>query len=121
MNPKIKNILIIIALLALAGGIYFFFLRPAPAVPSLATSAGAPVSASPSGSQVGQEFLTLLLNLKTITLNDAIFSKPAFKDLQDYTITLVPEGNEGRVNPFAPIGVESTDNATSTISITTGR
>ena len=106
MKPKIKNIIIFAVIFILLVVVYVVFLRPKPA-PSLIGTAGTPVTASaPISSQVGQEFLSLLLNIRSIKLDDAIFSNPAFGVLQDYTIILVPEGNEGRVNPFAPIGVD---------------
>src|SRR3990170_4555866 len=107
MKPKIKNIIIFAVIFILLVVVYVVFLRPKPA-PSLVGTAGTPVTASaPTSSQVGQEFLSLLLNIRSIKLDDAIFSNPAFGLLQDYTIILVPEGNEGRLNPFAPIGIES--------------
>ncbi|MEX0652410.1 MAG: hypothetical protein WD153_03050 [Candidatus Paceibacterota bacterium] len=52
------------------------------------------------------ELLLLLVNLRSITLNDAIFSEPAFKTLIDFGQQLVPEPT-GRQNPFAPIGSDS--------------
>ncbi|HEY4715430.1 MAG TPA: hypothetical protein VIH31_02910 [Candidatus Paceibacterota bacterium] len=107
MKPKIKNIIIFAVIFILLVVVYVVFLRPKPA-PSLVGTAGTPVTASaPTSSQVGQEFLSLLLNIRSIKLDDAIFSNPAFGVLQDYTIILVPEGNEGRINPFAPIGVDT--------------
>lgn len=54
--------------------------------------------------QLAQDFLTLLLSVKSITLNDSIFADTAFKSLRDSSILLIPDGNEGRPNPFAPIG-----------------
>ena len=60
----------------------------------------------PTPPAVGEEFLTTLLNIKNIKLEDGIFSDPAFATLKDSTIELVSEGNEGRINPFAPIGVD---------------
>jgi hypothetical protein len=53
-----------------------------------------------------QDFLNILLDVKNIKLDDSIFSEPAFATLQDSTIVLVPDGTEGRSNPFAPIGFE---------------
>ena len=96
--------------------IYIFFLKPEPADDATLVSAPnstavnaetAPVSGA--GSQNGAslaagDFLTLLLNVKNIKLEDAIFSDPAFQGLTDSSITLEPDGNEGRPNPFAPLG-----------------
>lgn len=104
MNSKLKNILIFIVIFALAAGAYVLFFKPKP-TPSLTSTSGAPVSTL-SGSTVGQEFLSTLLNTRNIKLDDAVFNSPAFGRLQDYTITLTPEGNEGRENPFAPLGAE---------------
>ncbi len=107
MNPKIKNILIFGGIFVLLIGAYLLFFRQKEVAP-LATTAGTPLPAATavSESSVGQEFLALLLNLRTIKLDDSTFSNPAFNSLQDYTITLVPEGNEGRPNPFDAIGVD---------------
>lgn len=55
-------------------------------------------------STVAQDFLPILLSVKSLKLDDSIFSDPAFLTLYDSSIILVPDGNEGRPNPFAPIG-----------------
>ena len=116
--PKARNIIIFIAIAAVFVAIYIFFLKPEPADDATLVSAPnftavnaetAPVSGA--GSQNGAslaagDFLTLLLNVKNIKLEDAIFSDPAFASLHDSSITLIPDGNEGRPNPFAPLGVD---------------
>ena len=53
-----------------------------------------------------QDFLSLLLNVKSIKLDSTIFDDPAFLSLYDSSITLTPDGTEGRVNPFAPLGAD---------------
>jgi hypothetical protein len=53
---------------------------------------------------VAKDFFALLLNVKNIKLDDAILSDPAFLSLRDSSIVLVPDGNEGRPNPFAKFG-----------------
>jgi hypothetical protein len=111
MKPKIKNIIIFGSIFAIIAAVYVIFFRSAPA-PSLVGTSGAPVTSAPVSSQASQEFLALLLNIRSIKLDDSIFSNPAFGVLQDYTIILVPEGNEGRQNPFAPIGVDFSAAAT---------
>lgn len=50
-----------------------------------------------------QDLISLLLELKSITLNEGIFSDSAFTSLQDFSQELIPEP-VGRVNPFAPLG-----------------
>lgn len=49
----------------------------------------------------------MLLNVKKIKLNSSIFSNTAFINLHDSSILLSPSGDEGRLNPFAPIGFEA--------------
>lgn len=119
--PKIKNILIFVAIAAVFVLAYIFFLKPdgapdASLVSSPSTSAlpldAAPVAETgvPSGgvSVAANDFLTLLLGVKNIKLPEAIFSDPAFLGLRDSSIVLVPDGNEGRPNPFAPLGQDIT-------------
>lgn len=48
-----------------------------------------------------QDLISLLLELKSITLDETIFSNTAFQSLQDFSQELVTEP-VGRVNPFAP-------------------
>ena len=107
MSPKIKNTIIIAVAGVVLIAAYFLFLRPGPEEASLEPvgnpllPAGAPLS---SGTLNSGDFLSLLLNVKNIKLDDAIFNKPAFLSLSDSSITLTPDGTEGRPNPFAPFG-----------------
>ena len=111
--PKIKNILIFIAIAASLVLVYIFFIRKPPAetgalVSAPASSALPASTAAAPDSAVAQEFLTLLLSVKNIKLNDAVLSDPAFASLDgSHSITLVPDGTEGRPNPFAPLGSDS--------------
>jgi len=52
-----------------------------------------------------REILSLLLELKSITLDTGVFESKAFNALKDFGVTLEPEPVR-RVNPFAPIGVD---------------
>lgn len=54
---------------------------------------------------VGQDILSLVARLKTISIDQSFFSSPLFVNLQDFSVALFPE-SQGRANPFAPIGVE---------------
>ncbi|MCE9549091.1 hypothetical protein K8Q98_01695 [Candidatus Nomurabacteria bacterium] len=105
MSPTFKNIIIfsVIATLLILGYIYFF--SGAPDEASL-VSATTPTGTITPGqaSLITQDFLSILLNIKSLKLDDAIFSDPVFMSLKDSSILLNPEGNEGRPNPFAPIG-----------------
>lgn len=109
MNSTTKNILIILGVAALAIAAYAIFARPDAGFESdpLATTefdttlAG---TASDGGSSyVGNSFLTTLLSVRTLRLDDSLFVNPAFQNLKDFTIVLTQPGNEGRPNPFAPI------------------
>jgi hypothetical protein len=105
---KIKNIIIFLAIGTAFVLIYIFFIKPSAPVATLVSSPSAPVTpsipATENNFSVTQDFLNLLLNIKNIKLNDAIFSDNAFVSLHDSSIVLTPDGNEGRVNPFAALG-----------------
>ncbi len=111
MKKLIKKIIIGVVILVVGIVVYNFIFKKesAPAV-GLTSSNPAPTSAEsplPEGdSVVGAQFLSILLNLKNIKLDDSLFASPTFSGLQDFTINLVQEGNQGRNNPFAPLGVD---------------
>ena len=109
--PKIKNIIIFVSILAVLISFYFFFFRNTSGGASLTSStntASFPVSSAPNNnSTIGKDFLTLLLSIKNIKLDDSIFSDNAFTNLHDSSIDLIPDDNEGRPNPFAPIGSDT--------------
>jgi hypothetical protein len=124
MNPKIKNAIIFIAIGAAVILVYVFFIKgtddnggsnlvSSPNSTGAATSSPSTTAINPA---VGGEFLSLLLSVKSIKLNDSIFESPSFQALRDSSITLTPDGTEGRPNPFAPFGQE---NITSTSTTTT--
>jgi len=122
MWPKIKNAIIFLSIaLVLVLGYVFLFNKDEPkdnlvsslaVVPNATTNTGGVLPAT------DQDFLPLLLNVKNIRLDDGIFSDPAFMSLTDSSIILTPEGNEGRPNPFAPLGSENTPPSTSGSSTT---
>jgi len=106
MDPKRKNIFVILGIVLLAVLIYVLFFRGAPEeapLTSLGTSTGAPGG---ENTEIAGDFLALLLSVKNIALDTSVFASPAFRTLVDSSIDLVPEGNEGRANPFAPLGSE---------------
>ena len=133
MKKNIKNIIIVVVLLALAGVAYYLFAGKistpvATTSSSLQTSTGAVPTNSiinpdqltqDDASRISQQFVNQLVNLKAIKLNDDIFSSLAFQSLQDFSITLVQPGNEGRPNPFAPFDADGIDpNSSTTVSDT---
>lgn len=94
---KYQNV-ITIGLVILAAFIaYSLFFKP---------DTGNPLTAqAPSGAQsaVEQELISLLLELRSITLDTSIFDDGRFRSFQDFSQEIVAEP-VGRTNPFAPLG-----------------
>lgn len=118
--PNVKNIIIFLTIGAVFVAAYIFFIKPSmdEETPSLVADTGTSAVATNTNTNAGnvattidpnitQEFLNLLLNVRSIKLNDSIFADPAFDSLVDSSIVLVPDGNEGRVNPFAQFGSDA--------------
>ncbi|OGI75621.1 hypothetical protein A3C67_00855 [Candidatus Nomurabacteria bacterium RIFCSPHIGHO2_02_FULL_42_19] len=112
MFSNIKNIIIFVVIGGILVFVYIYFFQGNPeednlifSDPLVSGETGATDGASIS---VGRDFISLLLNIKSITLNDSIFTDPAFITLRDSSIILIQDGTEGRPNPFAPIGSEVT-------------
>ncbi len=117
MSSKIKNIIIIGVVAIVLVLIYIFFIKKGPdATTLLTTPSGAPATNETGGSatnEVNPGFLSVLLSVKNIKLDESIFKNSAFASLKDSSIVLTQDGTEGRVNPFAPIGTEPTSINTS--------
>lgn len=115
MTPKLRNIIIFVTIAAALILVYVFFIRSTGEQPNLTSTPSAqlpnvnevPLNTDMKNEEtslVARDFLALLLNVKNIKLNDAVFAEPAFESLHDSSITLVPDGTEGRPNPFAQFG-----------------
>lgn len=65
-----------------------------------------PDTATDANNQKGREILALLADMKSIRLDESIFSDPMFQALQDTSVELVLEP-KGRPNPFAPLGKDA--------------
>jgi len=115
MTPKIKNIIIFSGIAFAFILIYIFFIKPSSDQANIAplqnttplpnidgTVPG--INTTNTNPLVAKDFLVLLSNVKNIKLDDTIFSDPAFNSLRDSSITLIPDGTEGRPNPFAQFG-----------------
>ncbi len=90
-----KNMVIIGIILAAAAVLYYFY---------SSDSGGAVLTSSEdTDSPVSQEILATLGNLRTIRLDNSIFSDPLFVSLSDFGVT-IPPAAAGRRNPFAPVG-----------------
>ncbi len=120
MVPKTKNIILFVAIAVLLTLIYVFFFKRTPVEENLISSSPlstfsdtasettSPRASVPGpGSALTGNFLSVLLSIKSVELDDAIFTDRAFVSLRDSSILLIPTGDEGRPNPFAPIGYET--------------
>ncbi|OGI66243.1 hypothetical protein A3A95_02100 [Candidatus Nomurabacteria bacterium RIFCSPLOWO2_01_FULL_39_18] len=118
MSPKTKNIIIFSSIAVIFILIYIFFIREDEPESGLVSSSATTIVSPPpnsvmqntineSQSSIAKDFLALLLSVKNIRLDDTIFSDKAYNSLRDSSIILIPPGNEGRPNPFAPIGTDS--------------
>ncbi|MEK7652848.1 MAG: hypothetical protein AAB334_02815 [Patescibacteria group bacterium] len=100
MDKKfIKNIIITIAVAVLAFALYFFFFRGS------GTNNDSGLSVEPiigKTSTVDKSLLTLLLEMKSVKLDEELFNSAVFKSLNDYSIKIEPQ-EVGRINPFAPL------------------
>ena len=123
MSSTIKNIIIFIVIGVILIFVYIFFFKSKAPEASLTSTSGNPVIPSTNSTDtnlsIGKDFLTVLLNVKNIKLDDSIFSDLAFSTLHDSSILLIPDGTEGRLNPFAPIGSDITASAINSINTTT--
>ncbi|MEI7765251.1 MAG: hypothetical protein WCI93_01550, partial [bacterium] len=93
MNSKTKNIIIGLVVVGALFLIYFLFIKKSPVDTALTSSSGTLIDTSNSGSnkasEVGKDFITLLLSVKSINLDDVILKDNAFLSLRDSSITLV--------------------------------
>ncbi|MFN4181235.1 MAG: hypothetical protein ACK4FA_00860 [Candidatus Paceibacteria bacterium] len=110
MWNKIKNILIFVVIAGLLILGYVLFMQKPEQAPLVSTTNQAGEVASTvtdDTAKLGQDFLNLLFSVKSINLDASVFDNPSFNSLKDSSIILVPDGSEGRPNPFAPIGTEN--------------
>lgn len=122
MSSKIKNLIFVLVGLALIL-VYILFFKKDKTESNLTVNNTNPintaeintVATNPIDDKLSNEILSTLSSIKTITLEDKIFKSNAFNSLVDGTVPLVQDGNQGRPNPFAPIGSDAS-NSTNTIS-----
>lgn len=114
MSNKIKNLLFVLAGLVLILIYVLFFKKDNTNDSNLTVNTNtintaniAKVEANPIDEQLSSEILATLSSIKSITLEDKIFNSKSFQSLVDGTVLLVKDGNEGRPNPFAPIGIDA--------------
>jgi hypothetical protein len=107
MNSKLKTILIVLGVIVIIGVVIYFVSGKKEQVTSrglVSSTTGAPVTnaITPGSDTIGRDFVSMLLNIRDIKLDNSLFNDPSFQSLNDFTITLVQPGGEGRANPFAP-------------------
>lgn len=112
MSSKIKNIIILGVIIGASILAYVFFIKKDTNEANLTSSSPVAVIETTSTSSVDTfvdtEFISILLSVRDIKLNDSVLSNTAFSNLHDSSIILTPDGNEGRKNPFAMIGFDAT-------------
>lgn len=94
---KYQNIFVIAGLIVAAFVVYSLFFT------GKDNSTLTTEDVSPAQTAVEQELISLLLELRSITLTTDIFADPRFQALQDFSQDIVSEP-VGRTNPFAPLG-----------------
>lgn len=111
MKSKSSTFILIVVILLVVGGLAYFFLikgdsgnadQPTGLV-STNTGKQTGIAVATTG-KTGDQVVSLLRNLSTIQLSDALFQNPSFAYLEDISITLPPVTNQGRRNPFAAVG-----------------
>lgn len=124
MNPKTKNIIILVGVAVVLILIYVFFIKKSPTADTSLTSTTGATLPSNTGVTSGvpntdTSFVSVLLSVKNLHLDTSIFTDPAFLSLEDGSITLVQDGTQGRPNPFAPIGSETVAPSSSATTLPT--
>jgi hypothetical protein len=128
MSKKVKIFAIIVGIIIVLI-LAFTYLGKGSSTPAstdtdsdLSSSAGTTNVVSSGGDAVSSDistadFNTLLANISSINLDTSIFSNPAYMALQDNPVDL-GTAVVGRVNPFAPIGTDAPQ-AASSLSVQT--
>ncbi|MDB5225226.1 MAG: hypothetical protein JWL87_178 [Candidatus Adlerbacteria bacterium] len=96
MMALLKKNMVVIGIVVVALGALFYFYSSGGSAPLLSSDEA-------NGSPVSQEILATLGNLRTIKLDNSVFSDPLFVSLSDFGVT-IPPAAAGRRNPFAPVG-----------------
>ncbi len=113
MSKRVKTFALIVLAIAVAVLVFSMMGGDAPATPSdkspLSSSGGVsqPLDMQTAESATG-EFATMLASIKSISIDDSIFSNPAYKTLRDHPINIGTD-TIGRPNPFAPVGTDNVD------------
>ena len=96
-----KIVILVVGSVLVAGAGWYIFLRDSSQAPLLTTED------LTSATGADKDIVETLLTLRAITLSGTIFSDPAFVQLKDTGIQIVPEP-VGRPNPFLPLSGSTT-------------
>jgi hypothetical protein len=111
--------MVVIGVIVAAVAVLYFYMSSSGGGATLTSSADV-------NTPVSNEILATLGNLRTIKLDNSLFSDQLFMSLSDFGVT-IPPAAAGRRNPFAPVGqgnaaatTQTTPAATGTTTQTTG-
>ena len=105
-----KNNIITLVLVIVVGMIAYWYLTKTD------TTAGYLVTDVKTTDTVDAKYIyNILQQMEQVTLDDSIFENPAFKKLKDNYVSF-PAQVAGRNNPFAPVGMDSAFQSTSSQS-----
>jgi hypothetical protein len=99
-NPSKGIYIILIVIVAVTLGLFFYFQGTPVDADSSLSSAESPESVE--AQEAANRVLVLLNEIRSLKIDDSIFKSLVFQSLVDYEIG-IPEQPVGRVNPFAPI------------------
>jgi hypothetical protein len=116
---KHKNLFLAGGIFVLLGGGYYVFFGTTgapdsgsvrvpggiPVGPGAGLGEGATPAFTPENARIETELVSELLRLRSIKLDNRIFTDVAFQSLEDFGQELVAEPI-GRINPFAPVGTQ---------------
>ena len=91
---------LVVLFLAVAG--YQFFIKPDPVAKTASPSGIVTENFDGAAGADNQEFLRVLKNLESVTLDGSILSSEAFTSLVDFSVQ-ISDQPKGRINPFKPI------------------
>jgi len=99
---KYKNIFLVVIIAVAVFFLYSFFFKGDDETLNslLKVQSG---SGNSQDAAIGKEFLTLLLELRSLDLDETLFSDKSFQILEDFSQEVKPQPT-GRDNPFLKIG-----------------
>lgn len=125
MNKTYHKFLIIFAIFLFFGGVYLYFSNGVRSEAALSSSLDSSSSTNTDSLVSSDEkinsdiaFIASLASLKRIKIDTTLFSNKSFQNLNDNTVK-IEAGISGRINPFAPIIIDSFGNSMSITSVKT--